>query len=69
MGERSNPTYLAVDKGNQIIGYVVPIFRGRYEPGLMRPCIVIMMRETQGSLMDFRNHGYLLILVFQAQIR
>ncbi|KAF4089395.1 hypothetical protein AMELA_G00066070 [Ameiurus melas] len=31
MGERSNPTYLAVDKGNQIIGYVVPIFRGSQE--------------------------------------
>uniref|UniRef100_A0A673BS95 Myomesin-1 n=1 Tax=Sphaeramia orbicularis TaxID=375764 RepID=A0A673BS95_9TELE len=28
---RSKPTYLAVDKENQIIGYVVPIFRGSEE--------------------------------------
>lgn len=27
--KRAKPTYLAVDKENQIIGYVVPIFRGR----------------------------------------
>lgn len=27
--KRARPTYLAVDKENQIIGYVVPIFRGR----------------------------------------
>ncbi|XP_037312073.2 M-protein, striated muscle isoform X5 [Pungitius pungitius] len=29
--ERVKPTYLAVDKENQIIGYVVPIFRGSQE--------------------------------------
>uniref|UniRef100_A0A8C4I052 Myomesin-1 n=1 Tax=Dicentrarchus labrax TaxID=13489 RepID=A0A8C4I052_DICLA len=28
---RAKPTYLAVDKENQIIGYVVPIFRGSQE--------------------------------------
>uniref|UniRef100_A0A4W6CKZ5 Myomesin-1 n=1 Tax=Lates calcarifer TaxID=8187 RepID=A0A4W6CKZ5_LATCA len=28
---RTKPTYLAVDKENQIIGYVVPIFRGSQE--------------------------------------
>jgi len=27
--KRAKPTYLAMDKENQIIGYVVPIFRGR----------------------------------------
>ncbi|XP_066537025.1 myomesin-1 [Hoplias malabaricus] len=31
MPKRVKPTYLAVDKGNQIIGYVVPIFRGSQE--------------------------------------
>ncbi|KAA0723880.1 Myomesin-1 190 kDa connectin-associated protein 190 kDa titin-associated protein [Triplophysa tibetana] len=33
---RANPTYLAMDKENQIIGYVVPIFRGsrEFESGL-----------------------------------
>uniref|UniRef100_A0A671UQN7 Myomesin 1 n=1 Tax=Sparus aurata TaxID=8175 RepID=A0A671UQN7_SPAAU len=29
--KRAKPTYLAVDKDNQIIGYVVPIFRGSQE--------------------------------------
>ncbi|XP_039646183.1 M-protein, striated muscle isoform X10 [Perca fluviatilis] len=29
--KRAKPTYLAVDKENQIIGYVVPIFRGSQE--------------------------------------
>ncbi|XP_056113825.1 M-protein, striated muscle isoform X1 [Rhinichthys klamathensis goyatoka] len=29
--KRAKPTYLAMDKENQIIGYVVPIFRGSYE--------------------------------------
>ncbi|XP_019943157.2 myomesin-1 isoform X7 [Paralichthys olivaceus] len=29
--KRTKPTYLAVDKENQIIGYVVPIFRGSQE--------------------------------------
>ncbi|XP_062336197.1 myomesin-1 isoform X3 [Osmerus eperlanus] len=29
--KRSKPTYLAVDRENQIIGYVVPIFRGSQE--------------------------------------
>ncbi|XP_046879441.1 myomesin-1 isoform X3 [Hypomesus transpacificus] len=29
--KRSKPTYLAVDRDNQIIGYVVPIFRGSQE--------------------------------------
>ncbi|XP_047205759.1 M-protein, striated muscle [Girardinichthys multiradiatus] len=29
--KRSKPSYLAVDKENQIIGYVVPIFRGSQE--------------------------------------
>lgn len=29
MPKRAKPTYLAMDKENQIIGYVVPIFRGR----------------------------------------
>ncbi|XP_068566080.1 myomesin-1 isoform X2 [Cebidichthys violaceus] len=29
--ERVKPTYLAVDRENQIIGYVVPIFRGSHE--------------------------------------
>ncbi|XP_015231175.1 PREDICTED: M-protein, striated muscle-like isoform X2 [Cyprinodon variegatus] len=29
--KRSKPSYLAVDKDNQIIGYVVPIFRGSRE--------------------------------------
>ncbi|KAM7390295.1 hypothetical protein PAMA_008459 [Pampus argenteus] len=29
--KRAKPTYLAVDKENQIIGYVVPIFRGSEE--------------------------------------
>uniref|UniRef100_A0A3P8T692 Myomesin-1 n=1 Tax=Amphiprion percula TaxID=161767 RepID=A0A3P8T692_AMPPE len=29
--KRAKPTYLAVDKENQIIGYVVPIFRGSSE--------------------------------------
>ncbi|CAK6970211.1 myomesin-1 [Scomber scombrus] len=29
--KRSKPSYLAVDKDNQIIGYVVPIFRGSQE--------------------------------------
>uniref|UniRef100_A0A8C9TEK9 Myomesin 1 n=1 Tax=Scleropages formosus TaxID=113540 RepID=A0A8C9TEK9_SCLFO len=28
--KRAKPTYLALDKENQIIGYVVPIFRGRF---------------------------------------
>ncbi|XP_063768664.1 M-protein, striated muscle isoform X3 [Eleginops maclovinus] len=31
--KRAKPTYLAVDKENQIIGYVVPIFRGSEEFG------------------------------------
>ncbi|XP_032360219.1 M-protein, striated muscle isoform X10 [Etheostoma spectabile] len=31
--KRAKPTYLAVDKENQIIGYVVPIFRGSQEFG------------------------------------
>ncbi|XP_022533351.2 M-protein, striated muscle isoform X4 [Astyanax mexicanus] len=31
MPKRSEPTYLAMDKENQIIGYVVPIFRGSKE--------------------------------------
>ncbi|XP_038586040.1 M-protein, striated muscle isoform X3 [Micropterus salmoides] len=31
MPKRAKPTYLAVDKENQIIGYVVPIFRGSQE--------------------------------------
>ncbi|XP_034998260.1 M-protein, striated muscle isoform X2 [Hippoglossus stenolepis] len=29
--KRTKPTYLAVDKENQIIGYVIPIFRGSQE--------------------------------------
>ncbi|XP_059395050.1 M-protein, striated muscle isoform X3 [Carassius carassius] len=29
--QRAKPTYLAMDKENQIIGYVVPIFRGSHE--------------------------------------
>uniref|UniRef100_A0A9J8CBJ6 Myomesin 1 n=1 Tax=Cyprinus carpio carpio TaxID=630221 RepID=A0A9J8CBJ6_CYPCA len=29
--KRAKPTYLAMDKENQIIGYVVPIFRGSHE--------------------------------------
>ncbi|CAJ1082496.1 myomesin-1 isoform X2 [Xyrichtys novacula] len=29
--KRAKPSYLAVDKENQIIGYVVPIFRGSHE--------------------------------------
>uniref|UniRef100_H3DIB2 Myomesin-1 n=2 Tax=Tetraodon nigroviridis TaxID=99883 RepID=H3DIB2_TETNG len=29
--KRAKPTYLAVDKENQIIGYVVPLFRGSHE--------------------------------------
>ncbi|TMS09021.1 Myomesin-1 [Larimichthys crocea] len=29
--KRAKPTYLAVDRENQIIGYVVPIFRGSEE--------------------------------------
>ncbi|KAG7231160.1 hypothetical protein INR49_011991 [Caranx melampygus] len=29
--KRAKPTYLAVDKENQIIGYVVPVFRGSQE--------------------------------------
>lgn len=28
--KRAKPTYLAVDRENQIIGYVVPVFRGRW---------------------------------------
>ncbi|XP_045077128.1 M-protein, striated muscle isoform X9 [Coregonus clupeaformis] len=31
MPKRAKPTYLAMDKENQIIGYVVPIFRGSQE--------------------------------------
>ncbi|XP_056868527.1 M-protein, striated muscle isoform X4 [Takifugu flavidus] len=31
--KRVKPTYLAVDKENQIIGYVVPLFRGSHEFG------------------------------------
>lgn len=31
MPKRAKPTYLAMDKENQIIGYVVPIFRGSHE--------------------------------------
>ncbi|KAK2859600.1 hypothetical protein Q5P01_004220 [Channa striata] len=31
VSKRAKPTYLAVDKENQIIGYVVPIFRGSQE--------------------------------------
>uniref|UniRef100_W5MZ68 Myomesin-1 n=1 Tax=Lepisosteus oculatus TaxID=7918 RepID=W5MZ68_LEPOC len=29
--KRAKPTYLAVDKDNEVIGYVVPLFRGRGE--------------------------------------
>lgn len=57
--KRAKPTYLAVDKENQIIGYVVPIFRGRYEPGLMHS------RNDGEHKLGFRTQGYLLILVFQ----
>lgn len=28
--KRANHTYLAVDREHHIIGYVVPVFRGRY---------------------------------------
>lgn len=62
--KRSKQTYLAVDKENQIIGYVVPIFRGRYAPGLVRPYVVIALGETNGHLLGFRDQGYQLMRGF-----
>ena len=44
--KRAKPTYLAMDKENQIIGYVVPIFRGRYDPWM-----VIMKGEINGMVL------------------
>ncbi|XP_028821981.1 M-protein, striated muscle isoform X2 [Denticeps clupeoides] len=49
--KRAKPTYLAMDKENQIIGYVVPIFRGskEYASG-MTDTEDTHMKETAGYL-------------------
>ncbi|TRY58876.1 hypothetical protein DNTS_027465, partial [Danionella cerebrum] len=49
--KRAKPTYLAMDKENQIIGYVVPIFRGsrEFESGLS-DTEDARLKESAGSL-------------------
>ncbi|XP_024136408.1 M-protein, striated muscle isoform X2 [Oryzias melastigma] len=49
--KRSKPSYLAVDKENQIIGYVVPIFRGSQEfTSGMSDTEETRVRETAGYM-------------------
>uniref|UniRef100_A0A3B3B6Q7 Myomesin 1b n=1 Tax=Oryzias melastigma TaxID=30732 RepID=A0A3B3B6Q7_ORYME len=48
--KRSKPSYLAVDKENQIIGYVVPIFRGQEFTSGMSDTEETRVRETAGYM-------------------